>query len=507
MSTSIPAKSPLEAQRLLMSLRYSLSLSDDERAWEHRKILEGRLREIGLPDWCPQEGPQTAFFDCTADICVYGGAAGGGKSTALLMEPLKHVHNPDFGAVIFRRTYAQITKQGALWDESRKIYPLHDPDASENQTGHTWTFPSGAKIGFAHFQHESDLDDWRGAQIPLIEIDQVEQFTEGQFWGLVERNRSTCGVRPYMRCSCNPLPGTWLSELLAWWIDQDTGYAIEERSGVVRWFVRVDEELHWADTEEDLKRAHPDVPAKSFTFILSKLDDNQILLRSNPQYRANLMALPRVQRLRQYGGNWLVNDEDGLIDTSGFKIVGASPRLAARVRYWDKAGTPGDGAFSCGVLIAKSADGLYYVEDVVRGQWSALQREQKILQTAELDRARGRVVIWTEQEPGSGGKESAEATVRNLAGFEIHAERVTGDKVTRAMPYATQVEAGNVYIVRGEWNKAFIDENAAFPGGTFKDQVDAAAGAFNKVAPMNAEAGKINVGPRSTVLNEMPQSF
>lgn len=175
--------------------------------------------------------------------------------------------------------------------------------------------------------------------------------------------------------------------------------------------------------------------------------------------------------------------EGGMFKFANFKIVDVSPAAANRVRYWDKAGTEGGGKYSCGVLMAMSDSGLFFVEDVVRGQWSALQRENAIKTTAELDRINhGAVTTWTEQEPGSGGKESAESTVRNLAGFAIYSERVTGDKETRAMPLSAQHEAGNVHLVKANWNQSYIDELAAFPNGKYSDQVDGSSGAFNKLA-------------------------
>ena len=176
--------------------------------------------------------------------------------------------------------------------------------------------------------------------------------------------------------------------------------------------------------------------------------------------------------------------EGAMFKRPWFRVVEAAPAVAERVRYWDKAGTDGGGAYTAGVLLSRTAEGLYHVEDVVRGQWSAGEREVIIKQTAYADAARfgEGVSIWIEQEPGSGGKESAENTIRNLDGFDVHAERVTGDKVTRAEPFAAQAEAGNVRLVQGAWNAAFLDELTAFPLGRFKDQVDAASGAYNKVS-------------------------
>lgn len=171
---------------------------------------------------------------------------------------------------------------------------------------------------------------------------------------------------------------------------------------------------------------------------------------------------------------------------SWFEIVDSVPAKAKRVRYWDKAGTSGSGNYSVGVLMAQS-QGIYYVEDVVRGQWSALEREETILRTAERD---GKdIPIWTEQEPGSGGKESAEATVRMLAGFNVYLDRVTGSKEIRAEPFAVQCEAGSVKLRRADWNAEYLDELSSFPTGMNDDQVDASSGAFNKLADVQKVAG------------------
>lgn len=178
----------------------------------------------------------------------------------------------------------------------------------------------------------------------------------------------------------------------------------------------------------------------------------------------------------------------GLFPVDKFQYLDSVPLpkdIAVSVRYWDKAGTESPTASrTAGVLMHKLKDGRFVIEDVTKGQWSSLNRETRIRAAAESDGYK--VVIWVEQEPGSGGKDSAESTIRNLAGFRAYAERATGDKVTRAEPYAAQVEAGNVHLVRGSWNREFVSEHEVFPMGKFKDQVDAAAGAFNKVSGKNS---------------------
>ncbi len=179
----------------------------------------------------------------------------------------------------------------------------------------------------------------------------------------------------------------------------------------------------------------------------------------------------------------------GFFEWENLEIVQAVPKMRRVVRYWDKAGTDDGGAFTAGVKIGLGYDDLYYVLDVVRGQWGAPKRERTILQTAKLD---GRPVkIWIEQEPGSGGKESAEATIRNLSGFVCKAERATGEKAVRAEPYAVQVEAGNVKVLESVWNQIFIDEHKTFPNSKYKDQIDASSGGFNKIA---SSTGMIHIG-------------
>ena len=212
-----------------------------------------------------------------------------------------------------------------------------------------------------------------------------------------------------------------------------------------------------------------------------------------------LRAIER--RIGQYFWAALFQQRPGPRDGDFFKrqwfsIVDALPAGCRFVRYWDKAGSHDRGAFSAGVLMAVASDGRFFVVDVKRGQWSAAEREAVILQTAHIDQARYRdVQIWMEQEPGSGGKESAENTVRNLAGFSVHTETVSGNKALRADPFSAQAAVGNVYLVAGDWNEGYLSELAAFPNGKYKDQVDASSGAFNTLAlrPLAAKGSSIVV--------------
>ena len=260
------------------------------------------------------------FLASPADIAIYGGAAGGGKSWALLMEPLRHINNPDFGGVIFRRSTVQVRNEGGLWDESMRLYPLAGGSPKETVLQWAWPNPSrpgasGAAMTFAHLEHDSTVLNYQGAQIPYIGFDELTHFTSRQFWYMVSRNRSMSGVRPYIRATCNPDSESWVADFISWWINQDTGLPIIERSGVIRHFVRVGEKLVWADTPEELAEyknpmTGKPLPSTSMTFVPATLQDNKKLMEADPSYLAKLLSLPPVERERLLGGNWKIRRGD-----------------------------------------------------------------------------------------------------------------------------------------------------------------------------------------------------
>lgn len=173
----------------------------------------------------------------------------------------------------------------------------------------------------------------------------------------------------------------------------------------------------------------------------------------------------------------------GMFKVDHFQMITTLPapiNHLQTVRYWDKAGSQGAGCYTVGVKMARYTQDRFIVLDVKRGQWGTLERERIIKETAQAD---GRdVTVYIEQEPGSGGKESAEATIRNLNGFAVRADHPTGDKAYRADPFSVQVNAGNVYLMTALWNHDYIEEHRFFPFSTYKDQVDASSGAFNHLA-------------------------
>jgi len=437
----------------------------------------------------PQEGPQTQFLASPADIAIYGGAAGGGKTWALLMEPLRHVANAEFGAVFFRRTLVQVRNEGGLWDESEKLYP--DVRATPRSAPDLqWIFPSGAAVSFAHLEHDKTVLNWQGAQIPLICFDELTHFSAKQFWYMVSRNRSMSGVRPYIRATCNPDADSWVAEFIAWWIDQDTGFAIPERAGVLRWFVRIGDKIVWAERPEELAGyTAPDengderpIPPKSVTFIPAKLSDNKALMSADPGYIANLMALPTVERERLLGGNWKIRPAAGLLFQRGWcQIVDAVPAGVRWMRGWDLAATPkvegNDPDGTAGTKVGRLPDGRYIVGHHVKAFMSPSGVEALIRNTAEQDGPQTEVSL--PQDPGQAGKSQVASLIKLLSGFTARATPESGDKVTRFSPFSAQAEAGNVMVLRGPWNADWFSALEGFPEADHDDDADSTSRAFN----------------------------
>jgi len=439
----------------------------------------------------PQPGPQTEFLRTPADICIYGGAAGGGKTVGLILEPLRYVSRvPGFTAVFFRRTTPQVTNPGGLWDESLNFYPRFG--GIPHHRGHEWRWPRAGKIKFSHLQLDTTVYDWQGAQITLICFDELTHFTAHQFYYMVSRNRSTCGVRPYIRATCNPDADSWVAEFLAWWIDQETGLPIPERAGVLRYFIRVSEKIIWADRPEELTQSQDLPPGVdpprpiSVTFIPAKVSDNPALLRVNPEYPAWLLSMPLLERERLLSGNWKIRPSAGLyFKREWCAIADQAPADLDIVRYWDLAATEktelNDPDWTVGIKLGRDRNGGYWLLDVVRARANPGDVENLLLNTATQDGKRVRIGFG--QDPGQAGKSQALHLVRALSGFTVRPAAESGDKRTRFGPFSSQCRVGNVKILRGLWNEDLFRVLEGFPDLAHDDEVDACSGALEILNP------------------------
>lgn len=432
----------------------------------------------------PNSKPQMKFLMSQADIVIYGGAAGGGKTFGLLLDPIRHVKVPGFRAVFFRRTHPEIEKPGGLLEESINLYPL----VGGKKTKLKWKFPEGSQFTFDHLQYDASCVNFRSAQITALYFDQLETFTEFQWWYMFSRNRSTCGVKPYIRATANPDPDSWLRSFIAWWIDDKTGYPIAERDGVLRWFVRVENELHWADDPEQLYAKFPEIPRDellplSVTFIKATVFDNVDLITKNPQYLAKLRALQLVDRMRLLGGNWNIRNTAGnIFKKEWFKVIHARPaELAVLNRAWDLASTKqekkNDPDWTAGALVGMDEQNRIFIIDLVSLRDTPAIVEQAIENTANRDGFD--ISVALEQEGGGSGKGWPDSIIRTrLQMFNAAYYPKKADKISRAKALSAQAEIGNVYVVNPnpdghcKWIEEFLNEAESFPQGRHDDRVD-----------------------------------
>lgn len=401
------------------------------------------------PMFCPEEPSTTqkVFLRTYALEALFGGAAGGGKSSALLMSALQYVDIPGYSAILFRRTFADLSLPGALMDRF-KTWVAGEEDIHWNANSYVATFPSGARISFGYLNNTNDYLRYKGSEFQFIGMDEVTEIRESDYRYLFSRLRRPASgplsqVPLRMRAASNPAPN---------WVRQ-------------RFIV------------EGVQEGR--------IFVPSLLTDNPGIDAAS--YRQALSALDPVERRRLEQGDWwsttlgtLFSREDFvIIDPVDIPAVNSSSRA---VRFWDLAATEPhsgnpDPDWTVGTLMLFD-QGIAYVLDVRKIRAKGDKVEQLIAQTALED---GHVVsIRMEQEPGSSGKALIDQYARYVVpGYDLVGIRSSGDKVTRARPFAAAVANGNVRLVRGPWLTDWLDEFSAFPEAcNHDDQVDSAVGAF-----------------------------
>lgn len=439
----------------------------------------------------PASPRQEDFLLSDADITVFGGAAGSGKSFVGLMTPLLFVDDPHFRGVIFRRTMPEITAGGGLWDTAQQMYKDFDSKVKFKEKDKVAVFPSGAQIKFSHLEMEKDKYAHQGAQYSFVLFDEGTHFSETMVDYLRSRLRNVKSkYKTQMKITCNPDYDSFLRKWVEWYLDPVTGIPDPEKAGKTRYFVREGENMVWADTREELEEIYGEGEESgivSFVFHPATIYDNPPLMEADPSYVSRLKSLTRVEKERLLYGSWYARpEESGYWKKDWVEFIHQRPlKVKKRVRAWDISGslpseTYPNPDWTVGVLMSLDEDNNYIVEDVCRFRDRFQGVFQKIVECAKADGVDTQIIIPA--DPGAAGKAYAQQLVRDLAdlGFYSKIKTTNQNKLTRFAPYASVSEAGFVKIVYGKWNDTYVDELEAFDGSRNKkdDQVDASSDAY-----------------------------
>jgi phage terminase large subunit-like protein len=421
------------------------------------------IKKSSVQTFGPKSEPQRMFVTSPADIVLYGGSAGSGKSFMALIDVLRYIDDPYYRCVFFRKTSKLITNPGALWDEASDIYPKFK--GVPNKSALKWTFPSGAEIYFSYLEQEKQKYDWKGAQLSAVYFDETTEFTETMCSYLASRLRSKAKVNSYMKWLTNPDANSWLRKYVDWYLQED-GRPDRSKSGIIRWFVRRGDDVEWANSKQELiDRFGEGTEPKSFTFISATCLDNPVNLENNPGYLSELKSLPRVERERQLHGNWHVTEESSgyfkkewVTETGNLvtPLECQNVRKLATVRAWDLASElpsevyPNPDYTAC-VKMSLGVDGYYYIEEAYKFRQRPHEVQKQMKEEAQRDGSSCTVVF--PQEVGAGGKYASESHSKNLAGFHFKQAKTSGSKISRFLPFSAAAEAGLVRVVKKEYYK------------------------------------------------------
>jgi predicted phage terminase large subunit-like protein len=382
---------------------------------------------------------------------LYGGAAGGGKSVALLLAALQYVDVPGYAALLLRRKYTDLTLPKALIPLSHEI--LAGTDATWNGQEKQWKFPSGATVTFGYLDHEDDKYRYQGAAFQFVGWDELTQFTETQYRYLFSRQRKLADSKVPVRVRATSNPGGRGHD----WVKRR--FLIERKPTRI--------------------------------FVPAKLEDNPTL--DADDYIESLEELDPITRKQLLEGDWTARAPGGLFRREWFgPPVPRSqvPKGATWLRHWDLAATEPsianpDPDWTSGCLMAELG-GEFWIADVKRKRLRPHGVDQLLETTAHEDGYEVQVSI--EQEPGSAGKLLIDGYRRGpLKGYTVIAEKVSGDKASRARPFSSACEAGHVHLCEGPWLGDFLDELESFTGEDGEghdDQTDSASGAHARLARM-----------------------
>jgi phage terminase large subunit-like protein len=403
------------------------------------------------------------------------------NSELLAMRPLEYVNDPNFSGVFFRRQYAELTGAGGLWDKSKKMYP--EFKAKPNISNLRWDFPTGAQVRMSHMHTEDSKESHRGLQYSFIGFDEIDQFSKDQVQFLLTCLRSEADMDSFCIGTCNPNPDSWVLELVKWYLDEE-GTPREDRCGTIRYYIVLDGDFVFGESEEYFKENYPDavfvhnpttkediyIPPKTFTYIPGNIFDNPALIEANPRYLSELQNLPDHERARQLWGNWYARPS-GSSSWERSWLVGADrvPANSRGVRAYDLAAKEPSEVYrhpdaTVSVQMWKCPQGYYYLtgnyhpkfidnvdnkEVYGRVRKRIGDRNNVMFDQCELDGIDIPVVL--PQDVGAAGIQALEDLQKQFAsrGYRTMKDPMptTRGKLLRFLPFADASQNGLVRIV------------------------------------------------------------
>ena len=294
--------------------------------------------------WSANPGPQLDFLSCSAYEALYGGAAGGGKSEALLMAALRFVDRPGYRALLLRRTFRDLER--SLIERARIWYQAIG--ASKEEGGTRWRFPSGAIIEFGHLQHDDDVSGYKSAEYQFIGFDELTTFTEHQYVFMLSRCRSTGGIPIRVRAGTNPgdVGHEWVKRRWAPWLDEHyAGFPLN-----------TGEIFHYTiDDNGNEMQCAPGAAALSRVFVRSLVTDNKHIMDNDPGYVMRLKGLSVDERKRLLEGDWKAFEDPGALWKREWFKRAPVPNGARIVVAVDPSGSHRKTSDECGILVVGSA--------------------------------------------------------------------------------------------------------------------------------------------------------
>lgn len=475
----------------------------------------------------PKSPFQEKYLKSNAKVLVVGGAAGSSKSFVGLMRHLRWVEDPFYRGFCIRKNSTAIMKEGGLFDEAVGLYRLYDPKIKVKLKDQKIVFTSGASVSFSHYEDDKAGNLYQGLQLSNVFYDEATHASESHIWWLISRLRTKAKLNPGIWLSCNPDPDSFLFEWVSWWLypegHEKYGLPDPDKNGIIRYVLRVGGVMCWGDTPEELilRYGKSDLPMDHekqvkpipFQVLLGTIYDNPTLMETQPEYLANLEALPDVERRRLLLGDWTARESNSsFFNRTWVEELLDYPHqndIIETVRAYDFAGTlPHDGNkspdYTATIKMVKLRNGDYVITDIKRTRIRFGDWEQFVLdQAAEDDK---NTIVLIPQDPNPAAKAATEILVRRLCELGIYAQsvRASTSKLDRFRPFSALAQQGAVKIMKGcgtdlenkiyNSNEFFYKELEAFTGERKKsevghdDMVDCCGDAIAKLT------SKINIG-------------